>query len=175
MAEYVCSPLRDGHICWYIRGMVETTSMFVCTAEDQLIGRWYAACARGGCWCWCCRSRPFPTVLLLLEKGVARCYCAYKSTRCGKLVAVVQSSPGQNKGGRRLQVSRFSGRIMGWRDGGILAQKYGIGKDRNVLRLSLSLLFVGFYIILVLVCSLAGREMKVDGTCTCNLLITTCK
>lgn len=61
---------------------------------------------------------------------------------------------------------------MGWRDGGILAQKYGIGKDRNVLRLSLSLLFVGFYIILVLVCSLAGREMKVHGTCTCNLLIT---
>lgn len=61
---------------------------------------------------------------------------------------------------------------MGWRDGGILAQKYGIGKDRNVLRLSLSLLFVGFYIILVLVCSLAGREMKVHGTCICNLLIT---
>lgn len=50
---------------------------------------------------------------------------------------------------------------MGWRDGGILAQKYGIGKDRAVLRLSLSLLFVGFYIILVLVCwyvlSLDGR------------------
>lgn len=39
MAEYMCSPLRDGHIGWYIRGMVETTSMFVCTAEDQLIGR----------------------------------------------------------------------------------------------------------------------------------------
>lgn len=114
-----------------------------------------------------CRLRERRLLVLLLSvqafsngivaagKGVARCYCAYKSTRCGKLLAVVQSSPGQNKGGRRLQVSRFSGRIMGWRDGGILARKYGIGKDRNVLRLSLSLLFVGFYIILVLVCSLA--------------------